>query len=159
MLGNGFVFKQLCPAPEGGHGTPERQTEQAEKSRRLELTGCSGCYVTMGSCSNSSVLLCDNGFASKQLRSGLEGDIEHLRCKLSSLTRLAVTGCWCYLTMGSCSNSSAQLQKEDMEQTERKRAGVLYETESDWMLLVCDNGFVFKQLCSAPEGGHKTPEM
>ena len=33
-------------------------------------------------------------------------------------------------------------------------------TGSDWILLVlCDNGFVFKQLCSAPEGGHRTPEM
>ena len=41
-----------------------------------------------------------------------------------------------------------------------KRAGELYETGSDWMLLVlCGNGFVLKQLCSAPEGGHKTPEM
>ena len=38
-----------------------------------------------------------------------------------------------------------------------KRAGELDETGSDWMLLVlCDNGFVFKQLCSAPEGGHRT---
>ena len=34
-----------------------------------------------------------------------------------------------------------------------KRAGELDETGSDWMLLVlCDNGFVFKQLCSALEG-------
>ena len=31
VLGNGFVFKQLC-FPEGGHRTPEMQTEQAEKS-------------------------------------------------------------------------------------------------------------------------------
>ena len=33
-LGNGFVFKRLCSAPEGGHRTPEMQTEQAEKSRQ-----------------------------------------------------------------------------------------------------------------------------
>ena len=47
--------------------------------------------------------------------------------------RLALTECsWCYVTVGSCSNSS---------------------------VLLCDNGFVFKQLCSAPEGGHRTPEM
>ena len=67
--------------------------------------------------------------------------------------------------MGSCSNSSVQLQKEDIEHlrcklSRLKRAGEPYETGSDWMLLVlCDNGFVFKQLCSAPEGGHRTPEM
>ena len=47
--------------------------------------------------------------------------------------RVALTGCaGCYVTMGSCSNSSVPQ---------------------------CDNGFVFKQLCSAPEGGHRTPEM
>ena len=69
------------------------------------------------------------------------------------------------LTMGSCSNSSVQLQKEGIEHLRYKvrrlkRAGELDETGSDWMLLVlCDNGFVFKQLCSAPEGGHRTPEM
>ena len=69
------------------------------------------------------------------------------------------------LTMGSCSNSSVQLQKEGIEHlrcklSRLKRAGELDETGSDWMLLVlCDNGFVFKQLCSAPEGGHRTPEM
>ena len=67
--------------------------------------------------------------------------------------------------MGSCSNSSVQLHKEDIEHlrcklSRLKKAGKLYETGSDWMLLVlCDNGFVFKQLCSAPEGGHRTPEM
>ena len=26
-------------------------------------------------------------------------------------------------------------------------------------VLLCDNEFVFKQLCSAPEGGHRTLEM
>ena len=33
---NGFVFKQLCSAPQKDieHLTPEMQTEQAEKSRR-----------------------------------------------------------------------------------------------------------------------------
>ena len=65
--------------------------------------------------------------------------------------------------MGSCSNSSV-LQKEDIEclrcQLSRlKRPGELYETGSDWMLLELGNGFVFKRLCSAPEGGHRTPEM
>ena len=80
--------------------------------------------------------------------------------------RVALTGCsGCYLTTGLCSNSSVQLQKEDIERlrcklSRLKRAGELYETGSDWMLLVlCGNGFVLKQLCSAPEGGHKTPEM
>ena len=34
LCDNGFVLKQLCSAPEGGHRTPEMQTEQAEKSRR-----------------------------------------------------------------------------------------------------------------------------
>ena len=59
--------------------------------------------------------------------------------------------------MGSCSNSCVQLQKEDIEHlrcklSRLKKAGALYETGSDWMLLVlCDNGFVFKPLCSAPE--------
>ena len=47
----------------------------------LALTGCSGCYVTMGSCSNSSVQL-------------QKEDIERLRCKLSRLKRA--------MTMGSC---------------------------------------------------------
>ena len=72
--------------------------------------------------------------------------------------RLALTGCsWCHVTMGSCSNSSVQLQKEDIERlrcklSRLKRAGELYMTGSDWILLVlCDNGFVFKQLCSASE--------
>ena len=67
--------------------------------------------------------------------------------------------------MGSCSNSFVQLEKEDIEHlrcklSRLKRTGKLCETGSDWMLLVlCDTGFVFKQLCSAPEGGHRTPEM
>ena len=67
--------------------------------------------------------------------------------------------------MGSCSNSCVQLQKEDIEHlrcklSRLKKAGALYETGSDWMLLVlCDNGFVFKQLCSAPEGGHRTCKL
>ena len=92
---------------------------------RLALTGCSWCYLTTGSCSNSSVLLCDNGFVFKQLCSAPQGG-QRPRCKLSRL----------------------------------KRAGEPYEIGSDWMLLVlCDNGFVFKQLCSAPQGGHRTPEM
>ena len=106
----------------------------------LALIGCSWC-LAMGSCSNSSVLqkedlehlrcklsrlkraetgsdwmlwvLCDNGFVFKQLCSAPS---EGHRCKLSS---------WCYVTMGSCSNSS---------------------------VLLCDIGLVFKQLCSAPEG-------
>ena len=76
--------------------------------------------------------------------------------------RLALTGCsWCHVTMGSCSNSSLQLQKEDIERlrcklSRLKRAGELDETGSDWMLLVlCDNGFMFKQLCSAPQGGQR----
>ena len=79
--------------------------------------------------------------------------------------RLALTGCsWCHVTMGSCSNSSVQLQNEDIEHlrsklSRLKRAGEVYETGSDWMLLMLGNGFVFKQLCSAPEGGHRTPEM
>ena len=66
------------------------------------------------------------------------------------------------MTLGSCSNSFVQLQKDDKEHlrcklSRLKRAGELDETGSDWMLLVlCDNGFVFKQLCSAPEGGHRT---
>ena len=57
--------------------------------------------------------------------------------------------------MGSCSNSFVQLEKEDIEHlrcklSRLKRAGKLCKTGSDWMLLVlCDNGFVFKQLCSA----------
>ena len=65
------------------------------------------------------------------------------------------------LTMGSCSNSSVQLQKEGIERlrcklSRLKRAGKLFETGSDWMLLVLrDNGFVFKQLCSAPQGGQR----
>ena len=70
--------------------------------------------------------------------------------------RLALTECsWCYVTMASCSNSSVQLQKEDIEHlrcklSRLKRAGELYETGSDWMLwALFDNGFVFKQLCSA----------
>ena len=101
---------------------------------RLALTGCSWCYVTMGSCSNSSVQL-------------QKEDIERLRCTLSRLKRT--------MTMGSCSNSSVQLNKEDIERlrckpSRLKRAGELYEIGSDWMLSVlCDNGFVFKQLCSA----------
>ena len=63
--------------------------------------------------------------------------------------------------MGSCSNSCVQLQKEDIEHlrcklSRLKKARALYETGSDWMLLVlCDNGFVFKQLCSAPQGGQR----
>ena len=71
--------------------------------------------------------------------------------------RLALTGCsWCYATMGSCSNSSVQLQKEGIERlrcklSRLKRAGKLFETGSDWMLLCCDNRFVFKQLSSAPK--------
>ena len=97
---NGFVLKQLCSAPEGGHRTPEMHPEQAEKNYD---NGFVKRTMTMGSCSNSSVQL------NKE-------DIEHLRCKLSRL----------------------------------KRAGELYEIGSDWMLSVlCDNGFVFKQLCSA----------
>ena len=56
--------------------------------------------------------------------------------------RLALTGCsWCYVTMASCSNSSVQLQKEDIEQlrcklSRLKRAGEPYETGFEWMLLV-----------------------
>ena len=129
MLGNGFVFKQLCSAQQGGHRTPEMQTEQAEKSRRAALGA-----MTMGSCSNSSVQL-------------QKEDIERLRCTLSRLKRT--------MTMGSCSNSSVQLHEEDIERlrckpSRLKRAGELYEIGSDWMLSVlCDNGFVFKQLCSA----------
>ena len=91
--------------------------------------------MAMGSCSNSSVQL------NKE-------DIEHLRCKL----RRAALGA---MTMGSCSNSSVQLHEEDIERlrckpSRLKRAGELDEIGSDWMLSVlCDNGFVFKQLCSA----------
>ena len=68
--------------------------------------------------------------------------------------KLSLAGCsWCYVTMGSCSNSSV-LQKEDTERvrcklSRLKRAGELYETGSDWMLLMLGNGFVFKQFCSA----------
>ena len=67
--------------------------------------------------------------------------------------------------MGSCSNSSVQLQKKDIERlrcklSRLKGAGELHETGSDWVVLVpFDNGFVFKQLCSAPEGGHRTREI
>ena len=56
--------------------------------------------------------------------------------------RLALTGCsWCCVTMASCSNSSVQLQKMDIEHlrsklSRLKRAGELYDTGSDWMLLV-----------------------
>ena len=84
LCDNGFVFKQLCSAPEGGHRTAAVQTEQAEKSRRTALGA-----MTMGSCLNSSVQL-------------QQEDIERLRCKLSRL----------------------------------KRAGEPYETGFDWMLLV-----------------------
>ena len=74
--------------------------------------------------------------------------------------RLALIGCsWC-LAMGSCSNSSV-LQKEDLEHLRCKLSRLKRaETGSDWMLWVlCDNGFVFKQLCSAPQAKHRTPEM
>ena len=63
--------------------------------------------------------------------------------------------------MGSRSNSSVQPQKEDIEHlrcklSRLKRAGELYEIGSDCMLWVlCDNGFVFKQLGSAPQGGQR----
>ena len=45
------------------------------------------------------------------------------------------------MTMASCSNSSVQLQKMDIEHlrgklSRLKRAGELYDTGSDWMLLV-----------------------
>ena len=87
---------------------------------------------------------------------------------------LALTGCsWCYdngfvlklyeigVGAGSCSNASVHFRRRLRCKLSRlKRAGEVYETGSDWMLLVlCDNGFVFKQLCSAPEGGHRTLEM
>ena len=123
---------------------------------RLALTGCSWCYdngfvfklyeigVGAGSCSNASV----------HFR-------RRLRCKPSRLKRagelyeISSEGrCW-RLAMSSWSNSSVQLQKEDIEHlrcklSRLKRAGELYETGSDWMRWVlCDNGFVFKQLCSA----------
>ena len=97
----------------------------------------------MGSCSNCSVQL-------------HKEDAEHLKCKLSRLKRGLGA-----MTMGSCSNSSVQLQKKDMEHlrcklSRLKRAGELYDTGSDRILLVLwDNGFVFKQLCSAPEDGHR----
>ena len=84
LCDNGFVFKQLCSAPEEGHRTPEMQTEPAGKSRRTALGA-----MTMCSCSNNSVQF-------------QKEDIERLRCKLSRL----------------------------------KRAGELYDTGSDWMLLV-----------------------
>ena len=78
--------------------------------------------------------------------------------------RLALTGCsWCYdngfvlklyeicLGAGSCSNASVHFRRRLRCKLSRlKRAGELYESGSDWMRWVlCDNGFVFKQLCSA----------
>ena len=106
---------------------------------RLALTGCSRCYVTMGSCSNSSVLLCDNGSCSNSSVQLQKEDIEHLRCKLSRLKRA--------MTMCSCSNSSVQLHKEDIHPLRCKLSRLKRA------------GFVFKQLCSAPERGHRTHEM
>ena len=44
------------------------------------------------------------------------------------------------MTMCSCSNSSVQLQKEDIEHLRCKLS----------RLKRADNGFVLKQLCSAP---------
>ena len=64
--------------------------------------------------------------------------------------KLALTGCFWCLAMGSCSNSFVQLQKEDIEHlrcklSRLKRAGELYETGFDWMLLVlCGKGFVLQ---------------
>ena len=92
--------------------------------------------------------------------------------------RLALTGySWCYVARGSCyngilfklyeigvgagscSNNSAHFRRRRRCKLSRlKRAGEVYETGSDWMLLVLGNGFVFKQLGS-PEGGHRMPEM
>ena len=86
---------------------------------------------------------------------------------------LALTGCsWCYdngfvlklyeicLGAGSCSNASVHFRRRLRCKLSRlKRAGELYEISSEWTLLELGNGFVFKQLCSAPEGGHRTPEM
>ena len=102
---------------------------------RLALTGCSWCYVAMGSCYN--------GFVFKLYEIGVGA--------------------------GSCSNNSVHFRRRLRCKLSRlKRAGEVYETGSDWMLLVLGNGFVFKQLCSpeggkqlcsAPEAGHRTPEM
>ena len=63
LCDNGFVFKQLCSAPEGGHRTLRCKLSRLKRA------------MTMGSCSNSSVQL-------------HKEDIEHLRCKLSRLKRV-----------------------------------------------------------------------
>ena len=126
---NGFVLKQLCSAPEGGHRTPEMHPEQAEKNY-------------------------DNGFVFKQLCSAQQGGhrTPEMQTEQAQKSGRAALGA---MTMGSCSNSSVQLHEEDIERlrckpSRLKRAGELDEIGSDWMLLVlCDNGFVFKQLCSA----------
>ena len=131
----------------------------------LALTGCSWCYdngfvlklyeigVGAGSCSNASV----------HFR-------RRLRCKLSRLKRageLYETGSdwmfwvlchngfvfkhlFCYVTTSSCSNSSVQLQKEDIERLRCKLSR---------LKKAMTFGFMFKQRCSAQEGGHRTPEM
>ena len=53
--------------------------------------------------------------------------------------KLALTGCFWSLAMGSCSNGFVQLQ-EDIEHLRCKLS----------RLKRADNGFVLKQLCSAP---------
>ena len=54
------------------------------------------------------------------------------------------------MTMCSCSNSSVQLEKEDIERLRCKLSR---------LKKAMTFGFVFKQRCSAQEGGHRTPEM
>ena len=53
---NGFAFKQLCSAPEGGRRTREIQIEQMKRAGELDETG-SDWMLLVGSCSNSSVQL------------------------------------------------------------------------------------------------------
>ena len=66
------------------------------------------------------------------------------------MTLALIGSYWCYATTGSCSNSCVQLQKTDIEHmrcklSRLKRAGELYDTGSDWIVLVlCGKGFVLQ---------------